>query len=118
MNVMPSPWPVDNLIPRAVKAMLSPQETRGPKGGTSAEDGRLLPPPRGTRVATAMRGHHLMEGRLPAFEQTSFAPGVIGPSCFGIGEEDARKALERRISAHLQTGRLALGITDNRFTMI
>src|SRR5215468_5937811 len=33
-------------------------------------------------------------------------------------EEEARKLLERRISAHLQSGRLALGITDNRFTMI
>jgi hypothetical protein len=34
------------------------------------------------------------------------------------GGEEARKTLERRISAYLQSGRLALGITDNRFTMI
>lgn len=57
---------------------------------------------------------------MPAFEQTSFAHGAEVPGCFDLGpsEEHARKALERRISAHLQAGRLALGITDNRFTMI
>jgi hypothetical protein len=32
--------------------------------------------------------------------------------------EDLRESLERRIAEHLQRGRLALGITDNRFTMI
>jgi hypothetical protein len=61
---------------------------------------------------------------VPAFEQISFAfdaglesPASEPPSS-SVGEEDARKVLERRIAAHLQIGRLALGITDNRFTMI
>jgi hypothetical protein len=59
------------------------------------------------------------------FEQTSFALGygsenrLARPACEpAFEEEEARKALERRISAHLPAGRLALGITDNRFTMI
>jgi len=61
---------------------------------------------------------------VPAFEQTSLAFGS-GPDSqetfaklLGFEEEDARKILERRIASHLQGGRLALGITDNRFTMI
>jgi hypothetical protein len=33
-------------------------------------------------------------------------------------ETDSYKVLERRIASHLSCGRLALGITDNRFTMI
>lgn len=35
-----------------------------------------------------------------------------------LGNEDTRLDLERRIASHLPAGRLALSITDNRFTMI
>lgn len=52
---------------------------------------------------------------MRAFEQTTFALDSNVPR---IDPEDARKMLERRITAHLNGGRLALGITDNRFTMI
>jgi hypothetical protein len=61
---------------------------------------------------------------VPAFEQTPFALGpgfdsrLRTTKLTRYTEEDARKMLESRISAHLQAGRLALGITDNRFTMI
>jgi hypothetical protein len=54
---------------------------------------------------------------VTAFEQTSFAQppdSHFGPRT----DEAARQHLERRIAAHLQSGRLALGITDNHFTMI
>jgi hypothetical protein len=51
------------------------------------------------------------------FDQTSLAidprPGR-GP----CENEAARQNLERRIASHLSSGRLALGITDNNFTMI
>jgi hypothetical protein len=61
---------------------------------------------------------------VPAFEQTPFAhgPDTYGHDSvkqfLGFEREDARKVLERRIASHLACGRLALGITDNRFTMI
>jgi hypothetical protein len=35
-----------------------------------------------------------------------------------VEDEAARQRLERRISAHLPAGRLALAVTDNKFTMI
>ena len=44
---------------------------------------------------------------MPAFETVQIA---LDP--------DSYKVLERRIASHLPCGRLALGITDNRFTMI
>jgi hypothetical protein len=35
-----------------------------------------------------------------------------------LDDEEARLRLERRLSAHLITGRIALAVTDNRYTMI
>jgi len=68
-------------------------------------------------------GFDWTEVSVPALEQASFALDdridLHPPSALPLGgEETARKTLERRISAHLESGRLALGITDNRFTMI
>jgi hypothetical protein len=40
------------------------------------------------------------------------------PSFSSGAEEEERQRLEHRISAHLPHGRLALAVTDNRFTMI
>jgi hypothetical protein len=78
----------------------------------------------------------------PAFEQTSYArtvsktakitqelrrarpaprlsPGRRRPATGqSIGDEQARQRLEKRITAHLPSGRLALAVTDNRHTMI
>ena len=58
---------------------------------------------------------------MPAFEPMTFAQSLDlprpGPTSPGH-DEATRQYLERRISAHLDAGRLALGITDNRFTMI
>ena len=78
----------------------------------------------------------------PAFEQTSYvrtvsktakitqelrrarpaprlSPGRRRPTTEeSIGDEQARQRLERRITAHLPSGRLALAVTDNRHTMI
>ena len=36
----------------------------------------------------------------------------------GVPDEAARQRLEDLIAAHLRTGRLALAVTDNRYTMI
>ena len=82
----------------------------------------------------------------PAFEQTSFAlasktkavetvskaaritqelrrPRQAAPRLSparrpAIDDEASRQRLERRIAAHLPAGRLALAVTDNRYTMI
>ena len=80
---------------------------------------------RGARMApsrSGKTGFDWTEVSVPALEQASFALDEFDlrpTSALPLGsEETARKTLERRISAHLETGRLALGITDNRFTMI
>jgi hypothetical protein len=57
---------------------------------------------------------------VPAFEHVTLALGP-NPARRGlilVDDEAARQHLERRIAAHLSNGRLALGITDNKFTMI
>src|SRR5262249_8035367 len=70
-------------------------------------------------------GFDWTEVSVPVLEEASFVDdrmdarqAVALPLGTELGEEMARKTLERRISAHLESGRLALGITDNRFTMI
>jgi hypothetical protein len=40
------------------------------------------------------------------------------PDALGGGEEAARQDLEHRIAQHVPDGRLALAVTDNRYTMI
>jgi hypothetical protein len=54
---------------------------------------------------------------VPAFEQHSFAFSTQ-EQLLGEHDEVARQQLERRVAAHLPGGRLALAITDNRYTMI
>lgn len=64
---------------------------------------------------------------MPAYEQSTYAhdpiilrrPTAIQSSVDdNVVVDDGRQSLEQRIAAHLGHGRLALGITDNRFTMI
>ena len=53
---------------------------------------------------------------MPAFETMPHAWNA--PRSHQLHDEAARQYLERRIASHLSAGRLALGITDNQFTMI
>ncbi len=79
------------------------------------------PSPKAARASrTQARDPFFPEVSVPAFEPMTLAfdssPAKLrlAPS----EDEAARQHLERRISAHLASGRLALGITDNQFTMI
>jgi hypothetical protein len=57
---------------------------------------------------------------VPAFDQMTLAlsPTPARRGLVLVDDEAARQHLERRIAAHLTNGRIALGITDNQFTMI
>src|SRR5262245_31462504 len=70
---------------------------------------RRRAPGRAPAIATSFAEVH-----VPAFDEMTLILGPTAP----LDDESARQHLERRISAHLATGRLALGITDNKFTMI
>ncbi len=50
--------------------------------------------------------------------QKQEAPRVSARPLGPLEDEDARQRLERRVAAHLPAGRLALAITDNRYTII
>jgi hypothetical protein len=76
--------------------------------------------PRDLSASGAPRGVPLAPARAQAARRAE-APRPRAPQeplPMGLPDEAARARLENRIAAHLTRGRLALAVTDNRYTMI